>query len=229
MPHLRQGDGFPKCCPDLSPSVLRDVPRPPGCTGVLFLLQVASLSFLPSSASPDSSKRVSPSLLGALQARQAEGRLPSACPRPRATYVPELEPAPTAAGLHPLLGPAGIGADSHRASEPSSSGEDTKRTLESCPQPVLAVTPLSPILADARLTPPPAAHTAFSITNNVEATCDVDPMPRTPRTAGVFLGRFEVLWSSPCPVASVAPAQLKVGSAQPHHGLHRDAARNTAA
>lgn len=150
MPHLCQGDGFPKRYPGLSPSILRDVPRPPVCSRVLFLLQGASLSFPPLFASTDSFKRVSPSLLGTLQATQAEGRLPSACPRPRATNVPDVEPAPTAAGLHPLLGPAGIGADSHRASEPSSSGEDTKRTLESCPCPVLAVTPQSPIPVDAR-------------------------------------------------------------------------------
>lgn len=160
--HLRQGDGFPKCCPDLSPSILRDVPRPLGCSGVLFLLQGASLSFPPPSASPGSCKRVSPSLLGALRETQAEGRLPSTCPLPRATNVPELEPAPSAARLHPLLGPAGIGADSHRASGPSGSWKVTKGTPESYPQPVLAVIPQSPILVDARRTDHPQLLTLHS-------------------------------------------------------------------
>jgi len=85
----------------------------------------------------------------------------------------------------------------------------TKRTHESWPQPVPAVTP---ILAENGVempgvrTPPPAARSVPSITGTAGLSWGAEPVPRTVRRAAVFLGRFGVLWASRHPEASVAPS-----------------------
>lgn len=100
----------------------------------------------------------------------------------------------------------------------------------SCPQPRPGVTPQS-LVSDENgaempgvLPPPPAARAAPSITTAAGLHWDADPVLRTP-------GGLRFSWEGlGCSGPALAPpAQLKGGSARPHHRLCRDSARNATA